>query len=235
MEAMAMYDFKAKIEDELSFEKGDILYVIDQHCDENWWPALHSSSPSEKKGLIPKNYVQMMPHSWYEGKIKRSEAEEKLRGRNAHEGNFLIRKSESAPEDFSLSVRFRDSVQHFKILRDALGSFFLWVVKFSSINKLVNYHKQASVSRTETIILKEKTEVSQQQQQQPQEQVLQQQPPHEQVTCMYDFKPDDDEELPFSKGDMIEVLEKEIDSWWRGKNMRTGETGLFPINYVKQK
>jgi hypothetical protein len=45
-------------------------------------------------------------------------------------------------------------VQHFKILRDETGKYFLWVVKFNSLNELITYHKTSSVSRTEDIFLK---------------------------------------------------------------------------------
>ena len=36
-----------------------------------------------------------------------------------------------------------------------LGKFFLWVVKFNSLNELVEYHHTASVSRSQDIKLKE--------------------------------------------------------------------------------
>ena len=35
------------------------------------------------------------------------------------------------------------------------GKFFLWVVKFNSLNELVEYHHSASVSRSQDIKLKE--------------------------------------------------------------------------------
>ena len=35
------------------------------------------------------------------------------------------------------------------------GKFFLWVVKFNSLNELVDYHHSASVSRSQDIKLKE--------------------------------------------------------------------------------
>ena len=37
------------------------------------------------------------------------------------------------------------------------GKFFLWVVKFNSLNELVEYHHSASVSRSQDIKLKEMT------------------------------------------------------------------------------
>lgn len=97
---------------------------------------------------------------------------------NKYEGAFLIRVSESSPGDFSLSVKyvisgnnsapryshflslsrsFRcvDGVQHYKVLRDQSGKFFLWIVKFNSLNELVDYHRTSSVSRSHDIKLKD--------------------------------------------------------------------------------
>ena len=55
--------------------------------------------------------------------------------------------------------RFAGGVQHFKVLRDGAGKYFLWVVKFNSLNQLVDYHRTSSVSRTQTIYLKDMTSV----------------------------------------------------------------------------
>lgn len=51
--------------------------------------------------------------------------------------------------------RCGDGVQHFKVLRDAQGKFFLWVVKFNSLNELVDYHRSTSVSRSQDIKLRD--------------------------------------------------------------------------------
>ena len=51
--------------------------------------------------------------------------------------------------------RFNNQCQHFKVLRDGAGKYFLWVVKFNSLNQLVEYHRAASVSRSQTIYLKD--------------------------------------------------------------------------------
>lgn len=55
----------------------------------------------------------------------------------------------------NLFFRCNDGVQHFKVLRDAQGKFFLWVVKFNSLNELVDYHRTASVSRSQDVKLKD--------------------------------------------------------------------------------
>ena len=43
----------------------------------------------------------------------------------------------------------------FSCTYDFTGKFFLWVVKFNSLNELVEYHHSASVSRSQDIKLKE--------------------------------------------------------------------------------
>ena len=58
-----------------------------------------------------------------------------------------------------LFSRFGDQVQHFKILRDGSGKYFLWVVKFDSVNMLVNYHRFSSVSRSQKMYLIDMVEV----------------------------------------------------------------------------
>ena len=46
---------------------------------------------------------------------------------------------------------------HDNVTEIFLGKFFLWVVKFNSLNELVEYHHSASVSRSQDIKLKEMT------------------------------------------------------------------------------
>lgn len=48
---------------------------------------------------------------------------------------------------------------------------------------------------------------------------------------MYDYIAQNDDELAFSKGQIINVLNKEDPDWWKGEV--NGQVGLFPSNYVK--
>lgn len=50
----AMYKYTAQYPDELSFEEGDTLYILDMTTDPNWWKA----KCGENTGLIPSNYVE---------------------------------------------------------------------------------------------------------------------------------------------------------------------------------
>lgn len=58
-------------------------------------------------------------------------------------------------------LRFGNDVQHFKVLRDGAGKYFLWVVKFNSLNELVDYHRTTSVSRNQQIFLRDIEQVPQ--------------------------------------------------------------------------
>ncbi|XP_004517525.1 protein enhancer of sevenless 2B isoform X1 [Ceratitis capitata] len=209
MEAIAKHDFAATADDELSFRKSQILKILNMEDDSNWYRAELDS----KEGLIPSNYIEMKNHDWYYGRITRADAEKLLS--NKHEGAFLIRISESSPGDFSLSVKCPDGVQHFKVLRDAQGKFFLWVVKFNSLNELVEYHRTASVSRSQDVKLRDMV--------------------HEEVSVMlvqalYDFVPQESGELDFRRGDVITVTDRSDENWWNGEI--GNRKGIFPATYV---
>uniref|UniRef100_A0A452HDK1 Intersectin-1 n=1 Tax=Gopherus agassizii TaxID=38772 RepID=A0A452HDK1_9SAUR len=52
-----------------------------------------------------------------------------------------------------------------------------------------------------------------------------------QVIGMYDYTAQNDDELAFNKGQIINVLNKDDPDWWKGEV--NGQVGLFPSNYVK--
>ncbi|XP_060705267.1 GRB2-related adapter protein 2a [Hemiscyllium ocellatum] len=147
MEAVAKYEFNGAGEDELSFKKDDILKVLS--TEDDWYKAeLHGH-----EGFVPKNYIDINVPSWFHGGIARSEAESILLAQDV--GFFLIRASQSSKNEFSISVRHEEDVQHFKVLRDGKGHYFLWSEKFDSLNKLVEYYKVSSISKTTQIYLRE--------------------------------------------------------------------------------
>ena len=51
---------------------------------------------------------------------------------------------------------------------------------------------------------------------------------------MYDFTPQEEGELKLKKNDEVTKDERVDQHWWRGTNKRTGQTGLYPANYVKE-
>ncbi|XP_076459609.1 growth factor receptor-bound protein 2-like [Babylonia areolata] len=208
MEAIAKHDFIATAEDELSFKKGSILKILSKEDDKNWYRAEQDG----REGYVPNNYINMKSHKWYMGNITRSEAEQKLLKGIYPDGTFLVRRSESAPGEFSITVKYADGVQHFKVLRDGAGKYFLWVAKFNSLNELVEYHRTSSVSRTHTILFRDFPIQNQY------------------VEAKFDFEPQDADELGFRRKDRIRVLEQSNDNWWKGE--LNGRQGVFPATYV---
>ena len=51
------------------------------------------------------------------------------------------------------------------------------------------------------------------------------------VVAAFDFEPQEDGELRLRKGDVITVLDKSDQNWWRGTCK--GQEGMFPVPYVK--
>jgi len=210
MEAVALHDFtpNTQHDDELPFKKKSVLKILNMVDDKNWYKAEQGG----KEGFVPKNYIQMKPHPWYYGKIRRSEAEDLL-STEKKDGTFLMRDSESTAGDFALSVKFGRGVQHFKVLRDGAGKYFLWVVKFNSLTQLVEYHRAASVSRSQTIYLKDiedKLKVAR---------------------ALHNFKAKEDDEVSLGRGDLVRVTDDSDKHWWHGKVHE--KEGMFPANYVQ--
>lgn len=54
-----------------------------------------------------------------------------------------------------------------------------------------------------------------------------------QAIALYTFKGEQPGDLPFKKGDVIDILKKSgtTDDWWTGRN--NGISGIFPANYVE--
>ncbi|NWW18906.1 GRAP protein, partial [Falcunculus frontatus] len=215
MESVALYRFQATEKDELPFQKGDILKV----------PRAGVTSRGGLDAVVLGDRVRPWgargaqpgaPRRWYAGRISRNLAEERLLKRN-HLGAFLIRDSESTPGEFSLSVSYGKHVQHFKVLRERNGKYFLWEEKFNSLNELVDFYRMTTISKEQQIFLRDEDQT---------EEVKR----PRFVQAQFDFSAQEGSQLPFLRGDIIEVLDCPDPNWWQGKIY--GRVGLFPRNYV---
>ncbi|CAO2628007.1 Tyrosine-protein kinase FRK [Lemmus lemmus] len=141
---VALFDYEARTEEDLSFRAGDKLQVLDT-SHEGWWLARHLEK--QLQGYIPSNYVAedrtLQAEPWFFGAIKRADAERQLQYSENQTGAFLIRESESQKGDFSLSgrriaLRHEGIVKHYRIRRLDEGGFFLTRRKtFSTLNEFV--------------------------------------------------------------------------------------------------
>ena len=53
----------------------------------------------------------------------------------------------------------------------------------------------------------------------------------EQVIAMYPYTAQNEDELNFHKGSVINVISKDDQDWWKGEV--NGVMGMFPANYVQ--
>ncbi|NXT38645.1 GRAP protein, partial [Pelecanoides urinatrix] len=223
MESVALYSFQATEKDELPFQKGDTLKVrgaggVTSHGGHQLWGPL--GCPRVSRGAHAAD--PGAPRRWYAGRISRHLAEEQLLKRK-HLGAFLIRDSESTPGEFSISVNYGQHVQHFKVLRERNGKYFLWEEKFNSLNELVDFYRTTTIAKKQQIFLRDEDQT-------------QEVPSGDGATgpkfvqAQFDFSAHDGSQLPFLRGDIIEVLDYPDPNWWQGKIY--GRVGLFPRNYV---
>lgn len=59
------------------------------------------------------------------------------------------------------------------------------------------------------------------------------------ATALYDYQPQGENELAIREGDLLYILEKGEDDWWKAKKKAPGEdeeepVGLIPSNYVEE-
>ena len=56
--------------------------------------------------------------------------------------------------------------------------------------------------------------------------------PKPKFRALYSYAGQHDDELAFNAGDMITLLSKEEEAWWKGE--LDGRVGVFPSNYVEE-
>ncbi|XP_018324086.1 tyrosine-protein kinase Abl isoform X3 [Agrilus planipennis] len=141
---VALYDFQAGGENQLSLKKGEQVRILSYNKSGEWCEA---HSVSNQVGWVPSNYVtpvnSLEKHSWYHGPISRNAAEYLLScGIN---GSFLVRESESSPGQRSISLRYEGRVYHYRINEDSDGKVFVTAEsKFNTLAELVHHHSMLS-------------------------------------------------------------------------------------------
>lgn len=137
---VALYDFKAGGENQLSLRKGEQVRILSYNKSGEWCEA---HSDSGHVGWVPSNYVtplnSLEKHSWYHGPISRNAAEYLLS--SGINGSFLVRESESSPGQRSISLRYEGRVYHYRIQEDADGKVYVTAeAKFNTLAELVHHH-----------------------------------------------------------------------------------------------
>ncbi|KAM9267866.1 tyrosine-protein kinase Fgr isoform 3-T3 [Morus bassanus] len=144
---IALYDYEARTEDDLTFQKGEKFHIIN-NTEGDWWEARSLSSGAT--GYIPSNYVapidSIQAEEWYFGKIGRKDAERQLLCHGNCRGTFLIRESETTKGAYSLSIRDWDEakgdhVKHYKIRKLDNGGYYITTrAQFNTVQQLVQHY-----------------------------------------------------------------------------------------------
>ncbi|XP_062265663.1 tyrosine-protein kinase Fgr isoform X3 [Platichthys flesus] len=146
---IALYDYDARTEDDLTFQKGEKFQIIN-NTEGDWWEA--RSLDTGKTGYIPSNYVapvdSIQAEEWYFGKMGRKDAERQLLGHGNQRGTFLIRESETTKGAYSLSIRDWDDnkgdhVKHYKIRKLDNGGYYITTrSQFDTVPELVEHYTE---------------------------------------------------------------------------------------------
>ncbi|XP_052379452.1 tyrosine-protein kinase Fyn isoform X3 [Oncorhynchus keta] len=144
---VALYDYEARTEDDLSFRKGEKFQIINS-TEGDWWDA--RSLTTGGNGYIPSNYVapvdSIQAEDWYFGKLGRKDAERQLLFTGNPRGTYLIRESETTKGAFSLSIRDWDDVKgdhvkHYKIRKLDSGGYYITTrAQFETLQQLVQHY-----------------------------------------------------------------------------------------------
>ncbi|VDP39844.1 unnamed protein product [Schistosoma margrebowiei] len=104
-----------------------------------------SSQNNLPKGLPPHlETLSLEEQPWFHPSLTRSEAEELIR--NEPEGSFLVRPSETCPNDFSLTIKHK-SFLHMKITRNSTGQFILgeYSQPYASVSQMIYHYARTLV------------------------------------------------------------------------------------------
>ncbi|KAL6098434.1 crk [Pungitius sinensis] len=178
--------------------------------------------------------------SWYWGRLSRQEAVSLLQGQR--HGVFLVRDSITSPGDYVLSVSENSKVSHYIInsisnnRQSGAGlappRFRIGDQEFEALPAMLEFYKIHYLDTTtliEPINKAKHTGIIST----PPGGAPPQPDEAEFVRALFDFPGNDEEDLPFRKGDILRVLEKPEDQWWNAANQE-GRAGMIPVPYVEK-
>lgn len=152
--------------------------------------------------------------AWYFGRVSRQDATDLLMNER-ESGVFLVRDSTTIEGDFVLCVREDSKVSHYIINKIPLGDncfeFRIGDQTFSDLPDLLTFYKLHYLDTTPL----RRPAIRR----------------YEKVIAKFDFDGSDPDDLPFKKGEILEIISKDEEQWWTARNGR-GQTGQIPIPYV---
>ncbi|XP_029388050.1 sorbin and SH3 domain-containing protein 2 isoform X15 [Mus pahari] len=232
--AKAVYDFKAQTSKELSFKKGDTVYIL-RKIDQNWYEGEHHG----RVGIFPISYVEKLTPP-----EKAQPARPPPPVQPGEIGEAIAKYNFNADTNVELSLRKGDRIILLKRVDQnwyegkILGTNRQGIFPVSYVEVVKRNTKGAddypepplphSYSSDRIYSLSSNK---------PQRPVFS----HENIQgggepfqALYNYTPRNEDELELRESDVVDVMEKCDDGWFVGTSRRTKFFGTFPGNYVKR-
>ncbi|XP_075005318.1 sorbin and SH3 domain-containing protein 2 isoform X1 [Calonectris borealis] len=233
--ARAVYDFKAQTSKELSFKKGDTVYIL-RKIDQNWYEGEHHG----RVGIFPISYVEKLSPP-----EKAQPARPPPPAQIGEIGEAIAKYNFSADTNVELSLRKGDRVILLKRVdqnwyegkipgTNRQGIFpvsYVEVIKKNASKSVDDYPDPPIPQSYSSDRIHHLSSTK------PQRPVLAHENIHsggEPFQALYNYTPRNEDELELREGDVIDVMEKCDDGWFVGTSRRTKFFGTFPGNYVKR-
>ncbi|XP_074947390.1 sorbin and SH3 domain-containing protein 2 isoform X10 [Phalacrocorax aristotelis] len=233
--ARAVYDFKAQTSKELSFKKGDTVYIL-RKIDQNWYEGEHHG----RVGIFPISYVEKLSPP-----EKAQPARPPPPAQIGEIGEAIAKYNFSADTNVELSLRKGDRVILLKRVdqnwyegkipgTNRQGIFpvsYVEVIKKNASKSVDDYPDPPIAHSYSSDRIHHLSSTK------PQRPVLAHENIHgggEPFQALYNYTPRNEDELELREGDVIDVMEKCDDGWFVGTSRRTKFFGTFPGNYVKR-
>ncbi|XP_051646614.1 sorbin and SH3 domain-containing protein 2 isoform X14 [Manacus candei] len=233
--ARAVYDFKAQTSKELSFKKGDTVYIL-RKIDQNWYEGEHHG----RVGIFPISYVEKLSPP-----EKAQPARPPPPAQIGEIGEAVAKYNFSADTNVELSLKKGDRVILLKRVdqnwyegkipgTNRQGIFpvsYVEVIKKNASKSVDDYPDPPIPQSYSSDRIHHLSSTK------PQRPVLSHENIHsggEPFQALYNYTPRNEDELELREGDVIDVMEKCDDGWFVGTSRRTKFFGTFPGNYVKR-
>ncbi|XP_051840875.1 intersectin-1 isoform X2 [Antechinus flavipes] len=205
-EYIAMYTYESSEQGDLTFQQGDVILVTKK--DGDWW----TGTVADKCGVFPSNYVRLK-----DSEAPGTTGKAGSLGKKPEIAQVIASYTATGPEQLTLAPG-----QLILIRKKNPGGW--WEGELQARGKKrqigwfpANYVKLLSPGTSKITPTEPPKSIAL--------------PTVCQVIGMYDYTAQNDDELAFNKGQIINVLNKEDPDWWKGEV--NGQVGLFPSNYVK--
>uniref|UniRef100_A0A8B9M1Y8 Sorbin and SH3 domain containing 2 n=1 Tax=Accipiter nisus TaxID=211598 RepID=A0A8B9M1Y8_9AVES len=259
--ARAVYDFKAQTSKELSFKKGDTVYIL-RKIDQNWYEGEHHG----RVGIFPISYVEKLSPP-----EKAQPARPPPPAQIGEIGEAIAKYNFSADTNVELSLRKEQNKCLISEVCETLeyyhcrGTLLLQgdrVILLKRVDqnwyegKIPGTNRQGIFPVSYVEVIKKNASKSVDDypdppipqsyssdrihhlsSTKPQRPVLAHENIHsggEPFQALYNYTPRNEDELELKEGDVIDVMEKCDDGWFVGTSRRTKFFGTFPGNYVKR-